>query len=456
MKALIIVREKDAGWLRDFFPATHPAMIPVCNKPLIEYHVDFALLAGCNAIRIVVDEESGSLEDYFQRGERLGVEISCTYSKEDDSIDSIVEKNSSYCADTPLLIMDGFFFLHYDKATPSLCPELPEDSALLSSCSSGSVLFASGRDSLQNILESSLEQNFALSPLTGIDDIFSINMQVLQAEQAHYVLPGYGVDQGVLLGQNVAIGRDTEITPPVIIGDNVRLPGKSVIGPDVAIGSNVIVDSGSTIRHAVVFAGSYIGQDLTVTDRIIAGKRIISPADNEILDVHDGFLISPMELQTGKPLRRITNSAFAALLFFLQLIPYLILSSIRKVQGTWRVDRQEILLGRSGASLSIAVIANRRHSIADKLFAALALERFPLLRLVVAGRMQLVGNLPLSDTPSHRKKLVDFPDYLPGIYGYSEGDDVEQGGIEEEIAERYHAANRGFRHDFTQFVKIVF
>lgn len=456
MKALIVIREKDSGWLRDFFPAIHPAMTPICNKPLLEYHMDFALLSGCTAVRIVMDEGGNSIEEYFQQGERWGVAISYGISNPDDSIDTLIEKNGAFCADTPLLIMDGFFFVHYDKAGDLRAPSCPADSGLLSSCSSGSVLFAANADCLHNISDSSLEADFALSSLTSLDDIFGISMQILQAEQDHYVLPGYGVEQNVLLGQNVTIEKNTKIIPPVIIGDNVRLHGNTVIGPDVVIGSDVIVDNGTRIERSVIHTDSYVGRDLFVNNRIVHGKRIISPADGEILDISDGYLCSSMDMYSGSLFRRTVNSVSALLIFVVQLLPYFLLGGLRKLQGSWQVEEQSVLLGNRGESLTIPILFNRGDTLADKLFAALALEKFPLLHLVIKGKMQLVGNRPLSETPAHQKLLADFPDYLPGVFTYAEGEEMEEGGLDEEIIERYHAANRSFRHDCGILLKILF
>ena len=456
MKSLIIIREEDNSWLQEFCPAIHPAMVPICNKPLLEYQVDFALLCGCTDVRIIVDAASNAIEDYFRQGDRWGANITININKPNDSVDTIIEKNSTYCAGTPLLIMDGFFFVHYDKSANLKDLSLPRENGLLNSCSSGSILFAANARCLHSISASSTEHDFALSPLTCLNDIFQINMQILQAEQEHYVLPGYGVEQDILIGQNVMIGKNTEICPPVIIGDNVRLLEGASIGPDVAIGSNVIVDHGTKIEQSVIYPGSYIGRNMSVESKIICGKRVISPPDGETLDISDDFLFSSIDMQTKNISRRLLNSGLACLLFALQLLPYLLLSTLRKLQGSWHVDKQNVLLTVAGDTLTIPVILNKHVNITDRLFSVFALEKLPLLTQVIKGKLQLVGNRPMTDTPDHQTLLADFPDYLPGVFVYSEGEDIELGGIDEEIAERYHAANRGFRHDCGMFVKILF
>jgi len=68
MKALIILREKDCEWLRKISPAAHPAMFPVCNKPLLEYFIDFAILNGCSAVRVAMDKPGNDVEEYSAPG----------------------------------------------------------------------------------------------------------------------------------------------------------------------------------------------------------------------------------------------------------------------------------------------------------------------------------------------------------------------------------------------------
>ena len=51
MNSLIIIQEKHYSWLRELKSAEHPAMVTICNKPILEYLVDFSVLLGCKEPR---------------------------------------------------------------------------------------------------------------------------------------------------------------------------------------------------------------------------------------------------------------------------------------------------------------------------------------------------------------------------------------------------------------------
>ncbi len=454
MKALIIFRERDCGWLREFYPGHHPAMVTICNKPLLEFKLDFAMLCGCTEVRILVDESGPDIETYFAGGERWGLDISYSLINPHESIDSLLLKNSTFCDAVPLLLIDGFLFIHYDKAKG--CDPLDGvETGLLSSCTSGSVLVTEDIRGMKSVSDGSLTQNFALSPLTCLDDLFQISLQVLEAEQEHYVLPGYGTNRGILLGQNVEISRNVEIVPPVIIGDNVRLLGNAKIGPSVVIGSSVIIDSGTQVERSIILEGSYLGRELFLSERIIDGDRVISPRDGAILNIQDGCLLSPITPRTPGYSGRVVNTLLAMVLAGVWVVPYYLLVGLQKFQRDWHIEYRTFLLAGRGDCLTLPVVHNNQNSLAGKLFSALSLATFPLLAAVMCGKLQLVGNRLLADHQANRELLRSFPEYLPGAFAYSDSEDVFPGSMEEEIAERYHAANRGPGHDMRILQKII-
>ena len=61
MNSLIIIQEKDYSWLRSPHFEDHPAMVSLCNKPLLEYLIDFVVLLGCKKIRLVLEEPEESV-----------------------------------------------------------------------------------------------------------------------------------------------------------------------------------------------------------------------------------------------------------------------------------------------------------------------------------------------------------------------------------------------------------
>jgi len=142
-----------------------------------------------------MDEPGADVEIYFNTGSRWGISISFGSFRNHDTIDHILEKNSRYCKEDSLLLLDGYFFIHYDKKINYGNWQKDSKSSRIINCQTGSVLYARDKDCLANISSVLTKVDFALSPLESLDDIFHITMQVLAAEQQHYVLPGYGVER---------------------------------------------------------------------------------------------------------------------------------------------------------------------------------------------------------------------------------------------------------------------
>jgi NDP-sugar pyrophosphorylase family protein len=457
MKALLVLRERDCGWLRKISPATHPAMFPVCNKPLLEYFVDFAILNGCSDIRVVMDKPGKDVESYFKQGHRWGIAMSYGSFMDDETIDQILNKNTRYCQESTLLIFDGFFFIHYDKEANYGNWQQDADCSPIISCATGSVLYARNRHYLGNISSAQNRVDFALSPLESLDDLYQISMQVVAAEQQHYVLPGYGAEKGIVLGRNVEIGRNVTINEPAVIGNNVRILGDAVVGPFAVIGNNVIVDEGTHIQESVILNESYLGRDLTIKKKVIKGNRIFSYGEKEGMVIEDAFLISAMQKKHSLPILHTLSNSLAAIILLVFLgIPYILLAGLRKIQNDWHQQDVTYFNNNSGETLSVRTVASNQKSLTGKLCSVLFLDRVPLLVMVVRGKLRLVGNRLLEASEENSRVLEDFQEYQPGVFGYSEAEDVTPESLESIITERFFAAHRSFPQDCRMLMRILF
>lgn len=294
MKAIIVLREDQTKWLRSYFPSAHPAMVPICNKPLLEYILDFIILSKCSHMIICLEASGSDIKAYFENGARWGIHISYCRIEPDEIIDGIIKKNMGESAleNFPLLLMDGIFFIHYDKSDFKVQWEHFTDAGLLVSCISGNLLIAATDQELKNISSVRTGIPFALSEIESLDDLFRLNMEILEAEQSHYVLPGYRESESIVYGKNVKAGANVKILPPVIIGNDVRLQDDVSIGPYAVIGHNVIVDEKSEVEKSVILPNTYIGQALHLTRKVVDKKRIISYPRGIALDIEDPSLFS--------------------------------------------------------------------------------------------------------------------------------------------------------------------
>jgi len=138
-----------------------------------------------------------------------------------------------------------------------------------------------------------------------------------------------------------------------------------------------------------------------------------------------------------------------------QLIPYILLGSIRKIQKNWSVKTTACFMDSQGTTKTFDLIQNNLTTFTGKIFAALSLDKFPLLGSVIKGKLRIVGNRLLEATPDNREQLYDFPEYIPGAFFYSESDGFAPGTPEEEISERFYAANRTISKDAIMLIKAL-
>jgi len=457
MKALILLKEKNCRWVRSFFPSRHPGMITLCNNSILEFMVDFAILSGCTEIRMVMDEPGMDVEQFFKSGSRWGARISYGNSMDGDTLGHILEKNHAFCKDTSLLILDGFFFINYDKSLDySQLISLNEPGINLT-CSTGSMFYVEDEAAVSSFTQDPVDcPECSISPLATLDDLLQISIRIMESEQNHYVLPGYGSEEGMVIGSNVEINPTARIIKPVILGNNVRILGETVVGPNATIGNNVIIDSGSQVEQSIIMDGSYVGHHLTIKQKIVEGQRVIDPRYQKTLTVEDGFLFSKMETnQSFSIVRTMINLLVGLCLAGVQLIPYILLGSIRKIQKDWSVKTTACFMDSQGTTRTFDMVHNNLTTCTGKIFAALSLDKFPLLGSVIKGKLRIVGNRLLEATPKNRKQLHDFPEYIPGAFFYSESDGFAPDSPEEEISERFYAVNRTVLKDAIMLLKAL-
>jgi len=419
--------------------------------------VNFTILTGCTEIRMVMDEPGMDVEQYFKSGSRWGAQISYGNSMDGDDLGHILEKNYSFCKDTSLLILDGFFFINYDKSQDYSRVISLNGSGINLTCSTGSMFHIEEQTAVSSLIQGPGEcPECSLSPLATLDDLLQISIRIMESEQNHYVLPGYGSEEGLVMGSNVEIHPTARIIKPVVLGNNVRILGETVVGPNATIGNNVIIDSGSQVEQSIIMDGSYVGHYLTIEQKIVEGHRVIDPIYQKTLKVEDGFLFSKMETnQSFSIVRTMINIMVGLCLAGVQLIPYILLGSIRKIQKNWSVKTTACFMDSQGTTKTFDLIQNNLTTFTGKIFAALSLDKFPLLGSVIKGKLRIVGNRLLEATPDNREQLYDFPEYIPGAFFYSESDGFAPETPEEEISERFYAANRTISKDAIMLIKAL-
>jgi NDP-sugar pyrophosphorylase family protein len=438
MKTLILIREKDHQWARLVFPEIHPFLLTICNKPYIEFLVDFSVLSGSREIRIVSDGSLGDVEEYCENGSRWGGQISYASMQSSDDLQIVLEKNRRFCADERCLVINGMVFINYDqhKEYKTLFASLPAGDVL--SCSSGSLVLTGIPANPDNI-----PVPFTLTGFDSISLYYSLSIDILNDASSPYVLPGYNNEELCHIGKNVIIGKSAEIIKPVIIGDNVQILAGSVVGPGAVIGSNVIIDRESSVIRSVVLNHTYIGEQLEVENRIAAGNILIEPESGASIAIEDPHLMTGIK-KSGMSilyLQYLVHLLVAMVIIVFQVIPFLLLSPILKLQGRWKQRTGECFADVSGKILKLSETAIKHQGPLSSIAVFLSLDRFSLLFRVLSGQLAIIGSRPMPATSENREHLNRMPGYRAGVFSYAEAEDWPVNVDDCAIVERFYAAH---------------
>lgn len=459
MNCLIVCRETETSWYREYFRGC-PYLLKICNKPLLEYFIDFCALLKADEIRIVMDESDGQIEKYFDDGSRWGRSISYSLIKKSDSLDTIIKKNRSFCSNQKLLVFDGYFFIFYNKEV-GLSQLLPANQSESSFAEGRCGIFLSpkGGENVERVINPIVPGNghIRFCELKSIKDYYEIGQDILTNMTDDYVLPGYSNQPGVHIGQNVEICKNVTINEPVMLGNNVTLKPGSIIGPGTIIGDQVLVDAGTSVVSSVILDSTYLGTELTIHDKVVSANLLISPVDGESVSFEDAFLLSQLETNlVGKIFRQLVHGLGAFILALLQLFPYALCRLILHYNKAISKTSKEFLLAQKSGRL-YTTFQKKRSSFAAKIFYALSLDKLPLLPAVLKGDILLLGNRLLPDTMDNQEFLKDFPQYTPGVFNYSElEDDLDENTSELNISERYFTNKSSLLQDFKLFFRILF
>jgi len=404
-----------------------------------------------------MEELGADVEQYFASGEQWAIDLDYGICMSNDSTERILKKQHGFCQGASLLIMDGFFFVHYDKLADYQGWHQEQDWGLLSSCETGAIIYTD-ENGQKNFSSMQISAKFTLSKLQNINDVFQISMQVISSEPEHYVLPAYAGQQGIFKGRDVEIAKGVVLNEPVIIGNHVRIQANTHIGPYAIIGHHVIIDEYTEISKSIVLEKSYVGRHLTVTEKIISGDYIISPEDGALVRLTDDFLLSSISL--SDPTTFWSNMAHRSMglgLILLQCLPFVVFGLLCKLQDDWQTEKKIWFIDSLGTSQDVITLKNKPKTLWGRLFRRFSLEKFFFLGIVVTGRLRLIGNRLLPSNRKNRLRLADFQEYMPGAFAYADADAEFPAPdcVEAEITERFYAGHQDLRTDIKMLGRVL-
>ncbi|MGB5442981.1 MAG: NDP-sugar synthase [Gammaproteobacteria bacterium] len=385
-----------------------PALLPVANKPVLQYTIEDIAAAGIDEILLVVSDDADRIEKYFATGSMWGVKIRYLLSRGEETPDNLLLRHSS-------LLKPPFIAARGDMLRSSSCKAFMEastayDAAIVNTHidlhSAGLCLVREWPARLPAVawpqrltiseLTAAVElQTGVFSALVSLNDFYSVSLEIVRNPPKNLDQPGRYLKAGLKVERLSQIHPVSHTTGNVLVGENTSVhPSTRLSGPSI-IGHNCYLDRGVEISNSVVMPGTYVGENLHVENAIVAGSTLIRIDRGTLVPIPDPMLLSDMEGELSSMVRQWPECMVAAVLLLLStpLIPLALLLSLFS-SPTRPLSRQQFVSNRYATDID----GKHRRVVTGLVFATRVplLRSLPLLWLVIKGDLRLFGSTPLS------------------------------------------------------------
>ena len=420
----VINTSQDCPWAADLGDLPW-ALLPVANRPLLDYWLETCTEQKIRMVQLVLGEGAEAIEKYVGSGERWNVDVEYVFARRSEGPVDYLKSIAESWKDGLLYFGGPFFLRRRQGFRPGRFSELS------SCCHDGGdgpyFLYGKNGEETARLLEEGSASNRGLEEIhvhpyviESVGDYFDINMKMVAGEFTRYVTAGFSTADQSAVGFNVRTPPSSFLRAPIIVGDDCRFGAMTTVGPHALIANHVIVDAFSELSECLVLSDTYIGRNLEIKNKIVAGNRVIDPKDGTAIEIDDSWLIAQNrpEMRTNDLLRYMILWVLALGLSMLQVLPFLLLLPILLITGTARfANKLHHDPHRGYISLPVLQKKKNRKSVVYRLFRGLSLDRFPLIILVLRGRMFLCGQPPLRH-PQDDELVKEFKHYYPGVFCY--------------------------------------
>ncbi|MEA2067805.1 MAG: NDP-sugar synthase [Verrucomicrobiota bacterium] len=415
------------GWDDPFGDIPWP-LLPVANRPLLDYWLEACTEQGICTVQLVLGgEDAKKIEDFVGNGDRWNVEVQYTFARPGEAATSYLKSISNLWKDGLFYIGSPFFMRRRQAFRPSGFLSLEACRHDLD----GEIqfLFGSTGDQIEALLEGQPGSRLGLEQIHihpyVIDSIaryFDLNMKMVVGEFSRYVTAGFSGKDGSSIGYNVRTPPSSHLQAPIMVGDDCRFGSMTTVGSNAVVGNHVIVDAYSELVNCLVLDDTYIGRNLEIRNKIVAGNRMIDPRDGTMIQIDDSWLIARNrpDMRTEDLVRYVILWLMALGLALVQLVPFCLLYPWLRLSRIARLSMQQFHDPRTGyINLRVFTKLENRKSVAYRLFRGLSLDRFPWLLLVLRGRLFLCGQPPMRH-PEDDETIKQLPHYYPGVFCYQD------------------------------------
>ena len=275
---LFVPATHELEWVQDVLPGTSPAELPVAGRRIIDYSFECAQKFGVMFTEGLDWHFSKRLADDFSDLTRTGYPV--FYMKGEGPVPKGLKDIESYSSPLTSPVSDGLIVVWGAVISTHRPDEVtlePVSDAECEETPAGLYRREDGR--WMRVLPHGLVAR-------SVRAWHALNFIVLR-ESDKFTIPGYSSEKGVHLGRNVILEHGTDVKPPVLMLDNTWCARNVRLDGDVIVNTGSFVGEGAHLRRTVVCGDTFVGEELDLDGKIVAGRRIIDAETGAWVDVED-------------------------------------------------------------------------------------------------------------------------------------------------------------------------
>jgi len=324
MKAVILAAGEGRR-LRPFTETMPKVMLPVANKPMLEYVIDAVKTSGINEIVLVVGYKKEVIMDYFKDYE----DINITYVVQEKQLGTAhALMQTKDLIDGDFLVLSGDNIIDH-RGIEKLLKEKSKYSMLIKEhvhpskygvvvveknilkeivekpaeeggkfISTGIFKFpdsifekveevtSQGVYELTDVIQSVVDRGEKIRSIRSdfwMDIVYPWDLLIVNERMLHTTKTSTSgvIENGVTMKGPISVGENTRIyagsyiSGPVVIGDGCEIGPNACIFPSTTIGNNAVVHPFSEIRNSVIMNDVHIGSNSFVSHSVIGRGSVI-------------------------------------------------------------------------------------------------------------------------------------------------------------------------------------
>jgi hypothetical protein len=235
-----------------------------------------------------------------------------------------------------------------------------------------------------------------LTPKELMQRWYDLQVESLSRRNERTVHLDHEFRPGIWFSPGVRAAPDAVFIPPCWVGHHASIGSGCRVGPHAFIGPGVFLDEDVEVKEAIVCEDTYVGSHTTLKRAAVQGGLLMDLDRGVGVEVLDEFMLASLGTTASKPPWK-ERIAAALAVVPLECVARLLNRGKPPVAASIRLSRAQRVFLHSYTS------------------GPLCLRRSPWLRLVVAGKMRLVGVLPREEEdlaslhPSARSAIEKAP-----------------------------------------------